>query len=88
MVDRFGRWLPSSFTLPQEKWCDMDFAYEYILNSAYEVQMDIEMYIIYLLDRFFEDDEFNPKINSDSMVNVEMLHEFVEASGGLQEFEI
>lgn len=90
MVDTYGRWTPETdySTYPKEKWCDMDRAYQIVLESGYEVQADVDWVLEYAIGSFLEDEDFNPKYNDNRMINVEMLREYMEASGGLKEFDI
>lgn len=89
MVDKFGRWTPEDYSVyPKSKWCDMDYAASYIQSSGYTVNGDLGTYIALLLDRFFEDPDYLPKTKANKMINIPALQEYVEASGGLKEFEI
>ena len=90
MVDQYGRWTPEPdyTTFPKHKWCDMDYVMDYINQSGYKVKTkDINWFIEYLTSCFFDDEGFAPKFD-DLMINIPMLDEYINACGGLKEFEL
>lgn len=90
MVDTYGRWTPEAnySTYPKEKWCDMGYAYQIILDSGYKVQQtDSERFVEFLLAEFDESEDYEPKADENLMVNVDMFRTFIEESGGLKEFD-
>jgi hypothetical protein len=89
MVDTYGRWTPEAdySAYPKEKWCDLDRVADYIRKSGYQVQIDLERFIDRISYFFEEDGEFEPVWDENNMINIPMLHEYVEASGGLKEFD-
>lgn len=90
-------------TYPKEKWCDMDRVADYIIKQNYSPKTDIENLSIMLVlhlgvnaetQEYAEDPCFVPiykevpyKDSIIEIIDIENLHEFVQASGGLEEFD-
>lgn len=93
MVDYYGRWTPEdNYSIyPQKEWCNYDYVADYIMKSNYVPRTSIKNLTEMLVAHFdgeTEDNEmFCPRLNDDVIINIKMLNEFVEASGGLKEFD-
>ena len=94
MVDHYGRWTEEQDynTYPKEKWCDMDYVADYIRKQGYEPKIKIDIFIETIVDHFNSETEnnsmFRPAYRKDNfMINIPKLASFVEASGGLKEFD-
>lgn len=91
MVDNLGRWTPEPdySTYPKEKWCDMDYVCNWLREESYMPTIDLEEFIDRLICEFtghcYEADI--KAYNKNYMINVSKLALFVEASGGLKEFD-
>ena len=77
MVDQFGRWTEEEDYLayPEEKLCDYDRMAIWIRSEGYEPRTSMENLISMIFAHYNE--EFS----------IEGCIEFVELSGGLQEFD-
>lgn len=97
MVDCYGRWIEESdyATYPKEKWCDMDYVAAWIINTGYQpktsmknlVEMIFAHYDVHLMDegvKFFTDIE---ESENGLMISIVDISEYVNASGGLEEFD-
>lgn len=95
MVDWFGRWTPESdySTYPKEKWCDMDYVANLVMEHNYTPKTDMENLVSMTILHFEGETEdsssgFFPTYNCDDlMINIEGLAGFVEASGGFEAFD-
>lgn len=98
MVDFYGKWTAEENykVYPKEKWCDCDYVAAWIKDLGYEsktsienlVEMILSHYQGYLID---EDIDFfiDTKKESENglMISIEDVGCYVEASGGLKEFD-
>lgn len=98
MVDYYGNWTAEENykVYPKEKWCDCDYVAAWIKDLGYKsktsienlVEMILSHYLGYLEDecvQFFIDNM--KKSENDLMISIEDVQCFVEASGGLKEFD-
>lgn len=77
---------------PKEKWCDMDYMAAYIKEEGYKPVTTMENLVLMIIAHFedeTDDDnsEFLPRLDKDWMINIERVRAFVEASGGIKEFD-
>lgn len=98
MVDYYGNWTAEKDykVFPKEKWCDYDYIAAWIQDLDYKPKTSIENlvtmvmahYTSYLID---EDIEFFIEEKQESenglMISIEDVSCFVDASGGLKEFD-
>lgn len=84
MVDQFGRWHVEEdySTYPKNKWCDCDRVAAWIIREGYEVQTTMEN----LIDMIFAHYEGECE-EQDKEFSVDDCIKFVEASGGIREFD-
>jgi hypothetical protein len=94
MVDSLGRWIPESDykSYPKYKWCDMDYIANYIAEQKYQPKTTVENLASMIILHFEgeienENSDFLPAYNKNLMININKVKEFVEASGGLKEFD-
>lgn len=98
MVDYYGNWVAEENykAYPKEKWCDCDYVAAWIKDLGYKsktsienlVEMILSHYNVYLTEEgidFFI--ETKKKSENGLMISVEDVGCFVEASGGLGEFD-
>lgn len=81
MVDTYGRWTYEPNT-PEEKKCDCDRIADKILADGYKPKTNIENITLMAISHFETDCEFTGE-----EFTVEGAIEFVEASGGWNEFD-
>lgn len=93
MVNGYGQWTPEDdySKYPKEKWCDYDYMADWIRKQNYEVKTDLDnlismIFAYYDCEVEDEDSEFNTE-NGNYDTYVESAQAFVEASGGLSEFD-
>lgn len=102
MVDNIGRWHWES-DLPRQEWCDLDYLMECIVNhGGYNPDyVCMETFLLNIIDAYYSEiddmrnenstrnyfaiEEKNP--DSPLMINADDVWEFIQASGGLQEFD-
>lgn len=94
MVDCYGRWTAESdySKFPKEKWCDFDYVANYIKEQKYKTITTIENLTYNLIAHFESETEdsnswYFPTYNDDFMINMVGLQNYIEASGGLKEFD-
>ena len=92
MIDYFGRWIEEKDykMYPKGKWCDMDYVASYIRRRGYSPKTTMENLInmiILHLEGEVEEGNFSQMYDKNSMINIENLSAFVDASGGLKEFD-
>lgn len=87
MVDQFGRWSYEPNT-PAEKKCDMDYIADYIVSQSYVPKTDIENVALMII-LHFENELENNEWDWFTFKNnwIDDVIAFVEASGGLREFD-
>lgn len=90
MVNTYGQWTVEKdySTYPKSKWCDMDYVADYINKQNYIPETNIEN-LAHMVMAHFEADagDYFSSHTDDLMINMDELSEFVEASGGLEEFD-
>lgn len=94
MVDWSDRWTPEDdySQYPKEKWCDLDMVADFVVKQGYVPKTSLENLVVMLVLHFegeIEDEEswFGPECNEDGTYNLSGLEAFIEASGGLSEFD-
>lgn len=94
VIDYLRRWVPEKdySTYPKEKWCDYDIVANYIIQQNYIPKTTIENLVRNIIAHFeceTEDgnSEFFPTYNDDLMINIDGVTRYIEASGGLEEFD-
>ena len=93
MVDVFGRWTEEKDykSFPKNKWCDMDYVANYIREQNYIPKTTIKNLVVMVIDHFEGEVEGNsmfcPTYRKNGMINLSKLVFFIEASGGLKEFD-
>ena len=98
MVDgRTGDWYPEEdyMNYPEEKWCDLDYVADWINDSSYKPKTSLknltETVLLYYEDNLNESGYFEVKDEREYpdnlMVNILDVAAYVEASGGLEEFD-
>jgi len=96
MVDWYGNWYEEEdySKYPKEKWCDMDYMAVWIRSKNYEVETTMENLINMILAHYEYDEDvvengyFAFEDAKDSlMIHVPDVEEYVNASGGLYEFD-
>lgn len=95
MVDIFGKWTPEKDydNYPTYKLCDMDRIANLIIKQGYTPKTSLknlsEMLAIHFSDACNEDSVFfGLEYDEDGMVyNLSALNTYIEASGGLKEFD-
>ena len=82
---------------PKEEWCDMDYMAVWIRSKGYNPKTTMENLILMIFGYYYDDD--NVKENGyfaiqdereypdNLMVNIPDVEAYIEASGGLQEFD-
>lgn len=97
MVDYNGNWKAEKNykEYPENKWCDMDYIANWILESGYKIETSIE-YLVEMVMMYYEEylNENDIKFYTDitesennPMISVIDVSCFVEESGGLKEFD-
>lgn len=83
MVDTYGRWTEEKdySTYPEEKWCDYDRMAMWIREQKYEPVTSMENLIDMIFSFYYDSKEGTDK------VSIEDCQYFVEASGGLRDFD-
>jgi hypothetical protein len=89
MVDTFGRWAEESdySEYPILKWCDLDHVANFIRKQGYEPKIDMGELCERIIWEFCEDYEYEPHYGNDLMICMPNLMFFVEACGGVKEFD-
>lgn len=99
MVNNIGQWEESKDynTYPQTEWCDMDYMAAWIRSKGYEIKTTMENLILMIFAHYEGDNEFmekryfavedTRKYPDNLMVNIPDVEAYVEASGGLAEFD-
>ena len=98
MVDGWtGDWEPkeSYKDHPESKWCDLDYVADWIIRQNYKPKTSLknltETVLLYYEDNLNESGYFEVKdcreYPDSLMVNIPDVAAYVEASGGLQEFD-
>lgn len=84
MVDWFGRWTEEENydTYPPEKWCAYDHMAVWIRKCGYKIKTTMENLITMIFLHY--DGELE---ESGDEFTIEGCQEYVECSGGLQEFD-
>lgn len=84
MVDQFGRWhVEEDYSdYPKENWCACDHIAAWIRSKEYEPQTTMENLISMILIHY--ENEYEEK---NQEFTVEGCIEFIEASGGIREFD-
>ena len=102
MVDDYGRWKENEdySIFPQEDWCDMDYVANWIRSKNYEPKTSMENLVLMILAYY--DDEISEHSDEHGyyfsipderpypenlMVYIPDIEAYVEASGGIQEFD-
>ena len=94
MVDRYGRWTEEQdySKYPKEKWCDYDYMAVWIRKQEYEPKIPIDDLIANIFT--FYEEEIGYHVSDHDTENgnfdgtyTEAAQAFVEASGGLKEFD-
>ena len=86
MVDTYGRWTYELHT-PEYRKCDCDKVADIIIESGYVPLTGIENLTIMVIIYFEEELERNEMEWPDDEHLEELLMEYVESSGGWQEFD-
>lgn len=101
MIDLYGSWIEEEdySQYPKEKWCFMDYMAAWIRKQNYKIKTDIEN-VIDLAEShhrsYVEDTGFSfvkeirwERFTRDSTIEewAEDVQEYIEASGGLREFD-
>lgn len=98
MVDMYGRWTEEKdySTYPDAKWCDYDYMANWIRSTGYEIKTTMVNLIDMIFD-FYENEEFENgsyfvikdtrPYPDNLMVFIPDIEAYVEASGGLSEFD-
>lgn len=81
MVDWYGRWRYEPDT-PEEKKCDSDRVADWIIASGYISKTSIEHLVDMIFLMFDSPDE-----QHNDVFNLEEVKDYVEACGGLEEFD-
>lgn len=80
---------------PKQKWCDLDYVANWIRQKKYVPETSIEN-VSYTILAHYELEEFpngyfeikdNRKYPSNLMINILDIEAYVEASGGIEEFD-
>ena len=93
MVDNMGHWTPEvDYSMyPKEKWCDMDWVAAWIQQQGYTPRTSLENLTVMCILHFEGEveDENSPYCPDyfDDGINIDGLIRFVEAFGGLREFD-
>lgn len=99
MINKFGKWEEEKDynNISQEHWCDMDYMAAWIRRKDYEIKTTMENLILMIFAHYEGDDEFMEKgyfavedarkYPDNLMVNIPDVEAYVEASGGLAEFD-
>lgn len=90
-----GKWTEENdySTYPKEKWCDYDYMADWIRKQGYEVKTDMESLIAKIFDAYSEEvdgfwvSKFDTENGNFDGTYTEAVQAFVEASGGLSEFD-
>ena len=85
MVDTYGRWTEEKdySTYPEGEWCDYDYMAVWIRNKGYDIKTTMENLITMIFSHF----ECEMENKKDLYFSIENCQEYVESSGGLQEFD-
>ena len=94
MVDTYGRWIEEQdySTYPKEKWCDYDHMVAWIREQEYEPKTSMEN-LISMIFAYYEGEigshasEFDIVSGNFVGTYTEACQAFVEASGGISEFD-
>ena len=95
MVDQWtGKWTEEKdySTYPKEKWCDYDYMAVWIRERNYKIKTDMENLITNIFS-FYESEienhvsEFDTENGNFDGTYTDAAQAFVEASGGLNEFD-
>ena len=94
MVDRYGRWTEEQdySKYPKEKWCDYDYMAVWIRKQEYEPKIPIDDLIANIFT-FYEEEvgyhvsDYDTENGNFDGTYTEATQAFVEASGGLKEFD-
>ena len=94
MVDRYGRWTEEQdySKYPKEKWCDYDYMAVWIRKQGYEPKIPIDDLIANIF-AFYEEEigyhvsDYDTENGNFDGTYTEAVQAFVEASGGLKEFD-
>jgi hypothetical protein len=97
MVDYYGRWTEETdyTTYPKEKWCDYDVMANHLRNTGYEIKTNMENLITMIFLHYECQIEIDEKgyfeienRNKDGCsLNLADIICYVEASGGIKEFD-
>lgn len=99
MINSLGRWEENKdySTFPQTEWCDMDYMATWIRSKGYEIKTTMENLILMIFAHYEDDDKYlkkgyfavkdTRKYPDNLMVNIPDVKAYVEASGGLVEFD-
>lgn len=94
MVDTYGRWTEEKdySTYPKEKWCDYDYMAVWIREQNYIPKTSMENLISMIFTHYEQEigdhvSEFDTTFGNFEGTYTEACQAFVEASGGLQEFD-
>lgn len=94
MVDQYGRWTEEQdySKYPKEKWCDYDYMAVWIREQGYEPKIPIDDLIANIFT-FYEEEigyhvsDYDTENGNFDGTYIEAAQAFVEASGGLEEFD-
>ena len=97
MIDDCGHWHdePKYSEYPESEWCDMDYVVNWIQEQGYNPKTSMESVILNILAHYDNEKGCEPyfaipdkQIYPDNlMINIPDVAAFVDASGGLQEFD-
>ena len=100
MVDKFGNWTAEKdySVYPKEKWCDMDYVAAWIKKLGYSPKTSIENLCGMIVAHYYYDDDEREekgyfaikddrKYPDNLMIYIPDVEAYVEASGGLAEFD-
>lgn len=98
MVDTYGRWTEEKdySTYPKEQWCDYDYVAAWIRSAGYEIKTTMENLVTMIFlhyDGALEETETGyyevpyECCTGDYSPNMEDIKTYVEANGGLKEFD-
>lgn len=89
MVNTWGQWTAEMDykTYPKEKWCDMDRIANYIKEQNYTPKTTIENLAEMIVAHYEGETEDGDSMFKFSVNFLDNVVEFVNASGGLEEFD-
>ena len=94
MINNLGQWEESKdySTYPKEKWCDYDYMAVWIRKQGYEPKIPIDDLIANIFTFYEEEIGYHVSVYDTENGNfdgtyTEAAQAFVEASGGLKEFD-